>query len=59
MNLILVEEGFAEARAYPPNVAHQAELDAAEATARAAGRGLWPACGGTERHRAGQVASPR
>ena len=43
----LVEEGYAESVAYPPNVARQGELDAAEAAARRAGRGLWPPCGGT------------
>ena len=48
VNLLLVEEGYAEARSYPPNVAHQGELDRAEAEARAAGKGLWPACGGTD-----------
>jgi micrococcal nuclease len=48
VNLRLVEEGFAEAVSYPPNLARQAELDRAEAAARAAGRGLWPACGGTD-----------
>ena len=48
MNLLLVDEGFAESVAYPPNVAHQGELDAAEAAARAAGKGLWPVCGGTD-----------
>jgi len=47
VNLLLVEEGFAESISYPPNVAHQGELDAAEAAARAAGKGLWPVCGGT------------
>jgi micrococcal nuclease len=48
VNLLLVEEGFAEAAAYPPNLAHQAELDGAEAQARAEDKGLWPACGGTD-----------
>jgi len=48
VNRLLVEEGFAEASAYPPNLAHQGELDEAEAQARADGRGLWPACGGTD-----------
>jgi micrococcal nuclease len=47
VNLLLVEEGFAESVAYPPNVARQRALDEAEAAARAAGKGLWPACGGT------------
>jgi micrococcal nuclease len=48
VNLVLVEEGYAEARRYEPNVARQAELDRAEDAARAAGRGLWPACGSTD-----------
>src|SRR5689334_24954314 len=48
VNLLLVREGFAESFPYPPNTAHQAELDAAEADARAHDRGLWPACGGTD-----------
>ncbi len=48
VNLLLVEEGFAESRRFEPNVAHQAELDRAEDGARAARRGLWPACGSTD-----------
>lgn len=48
INLLLVEEGYAESFAFPPNTAHQADFDRAEAAARAAGRGLWPACGGTD-----------
>jgi micrococcal nuclease len=48
VNLVLVEEGYAEANDYRPNVARQAELDAAEDAARAEQRGLWPACGGTD-----------
>lgn len=47
-NLLLVEEGYAAAFAYPPNVAHQAEFDQAETAARADGRGLWPVCGGID-----------
>ncbi len=47
VNEALVAEGFAEARPFEPNTARQGELDAAEAEARAASRGLWPACGGT------------
>lgn len=47
VNHALVAEGFAEARAFEPNTARQGELDAAEAEARAGGRGLWPVCGGT------------
>ncbi|MGQ0830103.1 MAG: thermonuclease family protein [Microthrixaceae bacterium] len=48
VNLLLVEEGFAEARPFAPNVTRQAELDRAERDARAANRGLWPVCGGTD-----------
>lgn len=48
VNLALVEEGYAEANEYRPNTAHQGELDAAEERAQAEGRGLWPACGGTD-----------
>jgi micrococcal nuclease len=48
VNLALVAEGFAESSRFPPNLAHQAELDQAQAEARSAQRGLWPACGGTD-----------
>jgi micrococcal nuclease len=48
INLLLVEEGYAESYPYPPNTARQGELDRAEADAKAADRGLWPACGGTD-----------
>ncbi|MGK2950311.1 MAG: thermonuclease family protein [Acidimicrobiales bacterium] len=48
INVVMVEEGFAESVRYPPNLARQAELDRAEADARSAQRGLWPACGGTD-----------
>jgi micrococcal nuclease len=54
VNRLLVEEGFAESSAYPPNTTRQAELDDAERAARAAARGLWPVCGGTDT----PVASP-
>lgn len=47
INLLLVQEGYAESSAFPPNTARQGELDQAEAAARAADLGLWPACGGT------------
>ncbi|MET0902469.1 MAG: thermonuclease family protein [Acidimicrobiales bacterium] len=47
INRLLVEEGFAESIAYPPNTTRQGELDGAEATARAEPRGLWATCGGT------------
>jgi micrococcal nuclease len=48
VNLVLVEEGFAEARRFEPNTTRQAELDRAEDEAKAAQRGLWPACGSTD-----------
>lgn len=48
VNLSLVEEGFAVAATYPPNVAHRDELGAAGAAAREAGRGLWERCGGPD-----------
>ena len=48
VNLLLVAEGFAESARFAPNVAHQAELDRAQADAKAQQRGLWPACGGTD-----------
>lgn len=40
----LVEEGFAEARAYPPDAKYQADLERLEREAQAARRGLWGAC---------------
>ena len=48
VNRLLVEEGFAESIAYPPNTTRQSELDTAEAAARAERRGLWGTCGGTD-----------
>lgn len=40
----LVREGYARAVLYPPNDRYIALMRAAEAEARAAGRGLWSAC---------------
>jgi micrococcal nuclease len=48
VNLLLVQEGYAEARPFEPNTTRQAELDRAEDEAKAAGRGLWPVCGSTD-----------
>lgn len=48
VNRLLVEDGFAEAIEFPPNTAHQGDLEAAESAARAGHKGLWPACGGTD-----------
>lgn len=41
VNETLVREGYARARAYPPDTKYQAVLRAAEVEARAARRGLW------------------
>jgi micrococcal nuclease len=48
VNRLLVEEGYAESIAFPPNTTRQGELDAAEAEARGDDRGLWATCGGTD-----------
>jgi micrococcal nuclease len=46
VNLSIVRGGFGEPLAIAPNTAHERELAAAAAEARAAGRGLWGRCGG-------------
>lgn len=46
VNLSLVNDGYASAYTYPPNVAHTAEFVGAAAEARDAGRGLWSRCPG-------------
>jgi micrococcal nuclease len=46
VQLAMLRDGFAGPLAIAPNTAHRAELDGAAATARAAGVGLWGACGG-------------
>ncbi len=48
VNLLLVQEGYADSFPYPPNTAHQAHFAQAEATAKATQVGLWTACGGTD-----------
>ena len=56
---VLVAEGLALSRAYPPDTGRQATLDAAQAQAEAAGLGLWspdacgPASSGGRRARCG------
>ena len=45
VNHDLVAQGFAEAKAYPPNTTMESLFEAAEARARAADAGLWSACG--------------
>lgn len=48
VNEQLVADGYAVASAYPPDVAHQQQLKAAEQAARSAGRGLWSSCADAE-----------
>ncbi|MFP5321946.1 MAG: thermonuclease family protein [Acidimicrobiia bacterium] len=48
VNLALVEQGYADAVTYGDNEALYPTLAAAEADARAAGRGLWGVCGGPD-----------
>jgi len=49
VNLTLVRLGYATAYPITPNTAKEASIDAAEAQARSAGRGLWSACHGQSR----------
>lgn len=44
VNEVLVREGYALARSFPPDVKHQDRLRAAEREARQARRGLWGRC---------------
>ncbi|MEX0800329.1 MAG: thermonuclease family protein [Dehalococcoidia bacterium] len=44
VNAALVEEGYALASTYPPDVKHSAMFAALQARARDTGRGLWSAC---------------
>ncbi len=48
VNLVLVEQGYADAVTFGDNEALYTTLAAAEATARDQGRGLWGACGGPD-----------
>jgi endonuclease YncB( thermonuclease family) len=58
VNAAQVGDGYAVAKDYPPNTAYRADLEQAERAARAAGRGLWPACGGADTPLAGAAAGP-
>ena len=44
INLKLVEDGYAYANPYPPDIAHSKEFSAAQTAAREASRGLWASC---------------
>lgn len=44
VNLAMVEDGYAQAYTFPPNVRYSDRFVAAQRRAREAGRGLWAAC---------------
>lgn len=44
LNKVLVSEGYARAKAYPPDTKYQSELEFLEQEARAQGKGLWSEC---------------
>jgi micrococcal nuclease len=48
VNLAQVADGYAAAKAYPPNTTRRPDLDAAQRAARTAATGLWGACGGPD-----------
>ena len=56
VNAMLVEEGFALAATYPPDVKYAENFAHLQSEARHAGRGLWGAC--TEREPLTQTPSP-
>jgi micrococcal nuclease len=58
VNAAQVGDGYAVAKDYPPNTTYRADLERAERAARAAGRGLWPACGGADTPLAGAAPEP-
>jgi micrococcal nuclease len=58
VNAAQVGDGYAIAKDYPPNTTYRADLERAERAARAAGRGLWPACGGADTPLAGAAPGP-
>jgi len=58
VNAAQVADGYAVAKDYPPNTTYRADLERAERAARAAGLGLWPACGGADTPLAGAAPGP-
>jgi endonuclease YncB( thermonuclease family) len=48
LNLDLVEDGYAAAFPFEPNIFFATEIAAAEVEARALGLGLWGECGGPD-----------
>lgn len=48
INRWMVENGFASAVSYRPNISFEAEFAVLEAEAQSAGRGLWSSCDGPD-----------
>ncbi|MCZ7629758.1 MAG: thermonuclease family protein [Microthrixaceae bacterium] len=48
VNLAMIDQGYAQPAAYPPNVAHTEQFTTAGGDAYENGRGLWGACGGDD-----------
>ena len=57
VNRYLVLDGYAATMHFEPSTTHRAVLDAAQADARAANRGIWSDCGGPDRPLAGAGSS--
>jgi len=49
INERMVRDGYAVLTVFPPDTKYQGRILAAEQEAKAANRGLWPACGGADR----------
>lgn len=45
INMLLVEQGYAQVATYPPDVKHQTDFLQAERDARSRNKGLWNECG--------------
>ena len=58
VNAAQVADGYAEAKDYPPNTAYRDDFEQAERAARAAGLGLWTACGGPDVTLAPRAGAP-
>lgn len=58
VNAAQVLDGYAIAKDYPPNTTYRDDLERAERAARAAGLGMWPACGGADTPLDGAAAGP-
>jgi len=58
VNAAQVTDGYAVAKDYPPNTTYRADFERSERAARAAGLGLWPACGGADTPLDGPARAP-